>query len=161
MPYWSLYYHVVWATKHRHPVVSDLLIDPIVNAITHTAQESGVVVHAVGVMPDHIHVLAEVPPSIALATIIGQWKGASSHAANAYGPAAPTKITWQSGYGVHSVSARNVEPVREYVLHQRQRHAARGVYGAYERTEDDEAGRDRAAWGSKPQETSRKPTERG
>jgi putative transposase len=88
-------------------------------------------------MPDHVHVLAQVPPSVALASVIGQWKGASSHAANTYGPALPTKIAWQSGYGVHSVSQRSFEQVKQYVQNQRERHAAREVFGVYERTEED------------------------
>lgn len=136
MPYWSLLYHVVWATKHRDPVIADPLIEPIITAISNTARDSGVIVHAVGVMPDHIHVLAEVPPAIALASVIGQWKGSSSHAANALGAVAPAKIAWEAGYGVHSVSARSVEQVREYVQNQRQRHASREIYAAYERAEE-------------------------
>lgn len=136
MPYWRLYYHVVWATRHREPMISEGMIEPIVRAIEQTTRESGVNVFAVGVMADHVHVLAQIPPSLAPSAVIGQWKGASSHAANSQGPESLAKLAWQAGYGVQSVSQRGFDQVRDYVLNQRQRHAARQVYGAYERTED-------------------------
>jgi len=112
------------------------MIDPIIRAIEQTARDSGVVVFAIGVMPDHIHVFAQVPPSLSPSSVIGQWKGASSYAANTHGAQLPTRIAWQSGYGVHSVSQCGFDQVRDYVQNQRERHAARQIYSAYERCED-------------------------
>lgn len=112
------------------------MIGPITRAIEQTARESGVTVFAVGVMPDHVHVLAQVPPTQMLSTVIGNWKGASSFAANSHVLGSPAKLAWQSGYGVLSVSERSFEQVRAYVQNQRERHASREVYGAYERMEE-------------------------
>jgi REP element-mobilizing transposase RayT len=97
----------------------------------------GVTVFAVGVMPDHIHVFAQIPPSLIVAKVIGRWKGASSHAANEHRPQAMTKLAWQSGYGVLTVSQNGFEQALAYVQQQRERHAAREVYGALERIESD------------------------
>jgi putative transposase len=134
--YWRLFYHVIWATKHRTPTVTDAMVDPITRAIEQTGRESGIIVFAVGIMPDHVHVLAAIPPTLVISTVIGNWKGASSYAANAHVLGSPAKIAWQSGYGVLSVSERSFDQVRAYVQNQRERHAAREVYGAYERTEE-------------------------
>jgi putative transposase len=62
MPFWRLYYHAVWATKNREPIIVDGMITPIVQAIGQTVREPGVAVFAVGLMPDHIHVFAQIPP---------------------------------------------------------------------------------------------------
>jgi putative transposase len=150
MPYWRLFYHVIWATKHRAPMVTDAMIGPITRAIEETARESGVTVFAVGVMPDHVHVLAQIPPTLTLSAIIGNWKGASSYAANSQVLGSPTKLAWQSGYGVLSVSERSFKQVRAYVQHQRERHAAREVYGAYERTESPSNERSSSAFRNPP-----------
>jgi putative transposase len=72
MPYWQLYYHVIWATKHRIPFIADAMIAPIEQSIIHTSRELGVIVHAVGVMPDHVHVFAQVPPSLTVARVVGR-----------------------------------------------------------------------------------------
>lgn len=129
MPYWRLYYHIIWATKFRVPMIADAMIDPILHAITETSRELEVTVMAVGIMPDHIHVLAQIPPSIAVARAVGRWKGASSHAANLFCPDAEVRLIWQSGYGVLSVSESGVERVLAYVQNQRERHAAQQIYG--------------------------------
>lgn len=99
MPFWRLYYHAVWATKHREPLVVDGMIAPITQAIEATMEDQGVSVFAVGVMPDHVHVLAQIPPSLTVAAVVGRWKGASSHAANENLPLGAARLSWQSGYG--------------------------------------------------------------
>lgn len=86
MPFWRLYYHAVWATKNREPLITDAMIEPIQHAIRQTSAELDVAVFAVGVMPDHIHVFAQIPPSLMVAKVVGRWKGASSHAANEHQP---------------------------------------------------------------------------
>jgi putative transposase len=139
MPFWRLYYHVVWATKNREPSIVDGMTGPIVGAIQGTVREQGVVVFAVGVIPEHVHVLAQIPPSIEVATVVGRWKGASAHAANEFRPTDTAKLVWQSGYGVLSVSQRSFDQVKDYVLHQRDRHARRATYGVLERTDDEAA----------------------
>jgi REP element-mobilizing transposase RayT len=91
------------------------------------------------VIPDHIHVFAQIPPSVDVAAVVGRRKGASSYAANANRPTALTKVAWQSGYGVLSVSQSGFDRAREYVQHQRERHARRELYGLLERVGDDPA----------------------
>ena len=72
-----------------------------------------ITVFAVGVMPDHIHVLAQIPPSITVAEAVARWKGASAHAANEARRQELPRLVWQSGYGVLSVSQSGFEPTRE------------------------------------------------
>ncbi len=137
MPFWRLYYHAVWATKNRESIITDAMIDPIQQAIHQTSAELDVTVFAVGVMPDHMHVFAQIPPSLVVAKVVGRWKGASSHAANEHRLPTLVKLTWQSGYGVLSVSQSGFEPAVSYVVNQRQRHAARDLYGPLERIDDE------------------------
>ena len=137
MPFWRLYYHAVWATKHRDPIIVDAMIEPIEQAIKHTSAELDVRVFAIGVMPDHLHVFAQIPPALSVATVIGRWKGASSHAANEVLPHSLTKLAWQAGHGVLSVSQNGFEQAVAYVANQRERHAARDLYGPLERTDDE------------------------
>ncbi len=140
MPFWRLYYHAVWATKNREPVIDDAMIPPITQVIEQTTRDLGVTVFAIGVMTDHVHVFAQIPPSLEVAAIIGRWKGASSHAANEHRPHAVTRLNWQSGYGVLSVSQSGFDQVQAYVQNQRERHARRELYGVLERIDEDSCG---------------------
>ena len=139
MPFWRLYYHVVWVTKHREPTILDGMVEPMTRIIAETTADLGVTVFAIGSMPDHVHVLAQIPPSLEVAAVIGRWKGAASHAANEHRPQTTPRLVWQPGYGVLSVSQHGFDRVRDYVLNQRERHANRALFGVMERS-DDESG---------------------
>ena len=76
-----------------------------------------------------------------MASVIGRWKGSSSHAANENRPQGLAKLVWQSGYGVISVSQSGFEPVLAYVRNQRERHARRELYAVLERGDDEVAER--------------------
>ena len=136
MPYSRLLYHVVWATKHRQPSIADGMVVPIQRAIQATSSELDVTIFAVGVMPDHVHVFAQIAPALTVSRVIGRWKGASSHTANEHRAISGATLVWQSGYGVLSVSHSGFDRVLDYVQNQRERHAARQIYGALERSED-------------------------
>ncbi|MFT4038388.1 MAG: IS200/IS605 family transposase [Thermomicrobiales bacterium] len=138
MPYSRLLYHVIWATRHRAPSISEDVVDVIERAIVETSRRLDVAVYGVGIMPDHVHVFAQVPPTLAVAKVIGQWKGASSHAVNSLRANSVEVLAWQSGYGVLSVSQSGFDRVLDYVQNQRARHAARELYGVMERCSDDE-----------------------
>jgi REP element-mobilizing transposase RayT len=112
------------------------MIARIERAIIDTSRELATPIFAVGIMPDHVHVFAQIPPTLTISKVIGRWKGASSHAANAFGPPRDTRLEWQSGYGVLSVSESGFDRVLAYVQNQRERHAAQQIYGVMERVED-------------------------
>lgn len=137
MPFWRLYYHAIWATKHREPIIEEVMMAPIVRAIETTASDLDVVVFAVGVMPEHIHVFAQIPPSQPVAKVVGRWKGASSHVVNALRPEGLARLSWQGSYGVLSVSQSGFDRVVEYVQNQRERHARRELYGVLEHADDE------------------------
>jgi putative transposase len=113
--------------------------DVIREAINETSRGLDVDIFAVGIMPDHVHVFAQIPPTLEVARVIGRWKGASSHAVNASRPDALDVLVWQSGYGVLSVSQSGFDCVLEYVQNQRERHAARQIYGVMEREDSGES----------------------
>lgn len=65
-PHTELYYHLVWATWDRNPLITSL-------------EELGCSEIIIDGMADHVHVLCRIPPTLALANLIRQIKGASSH----------------------------------------------------------------------------------
>ena len=141
MPFWRLHYHVVWATKHRAPVIPNTMTPAIERSIAATSRDLGVGVHAVGVMPDHVHVFAEIPPTQTVAHVVGRWKGAASFAVNANRPDKLAKLAWQEGYGALSVSQSGFDRVLADVQKQRERHASRELYSMMERADDPTEGR--------------------
>ena len=79
MPYWRLFYHIIWATRDREPLISDALATLLHKRIVQKATQLGAIVHAVGGIEDHVHLAVSVPPSVALSEFVRQVKGSSSH----------------------------------------------------------------------------------
>jgi hypothetical protein len=85
---------------------------------------------AIGGIADHVHVLSEFDPMVALARLIGEMKGASTHLVNhAIGPAS---FRWQRRYGAFTVSKRALPDVRAYILDQKARHRSGTTNAAVE-----------------------------
>jgi len=131
-----LCFHFTWATKQRLPVLEGERREWMVRFVTQDAGKRGGVVHACNAMPEHVHLLVSLPPTLALPTYIGQVKGACAFAYNReWGERHPLK--WQNGYGVVSVYEGKIERVIRYVAEQERIHAARRTNADLEQAGED------------------------
>ncbi len=122
MPYWRLFYHIVWATKNREPWIQADFEADLWRVVVGKTTELGAFAHAVGGVEDHIHVVASVPPSVALSRYIQELKGSSSHFVN-HMVALPRPFAWQAEYGIVSFDGKQLDPMVKYVMNQRRHHA--------------------------------------
>ena len=88
---------------------------------------SGFVV--VGGVADHVHVLADLPPTVALAEFVQRLKGSSSHLAGRKGADA---FRWQEGYAAFGVSHGDLGKVEAYFRQQATHHAHQTVQADWE-----------------------------
>jgi hypothetical protein len=87
-------------------------------------------------MSDHVHLLASIPPSLAVSRLVWAIKGASSHEmAHRIAPGRPFR--WQEGYGAFTLRKEDCETVAQYILNQRAHHAAGTMNPDWERWEDE------------------------
>lgn len=136
MPFWRLYYHIVWSTRRREALIEPAWEGDLHNAIAAKATGLGAFVHAVGGIEDHVHLVASVPPHIALSAFIGQVKGASSHLVN-HTLAPDCGFAWQAEYGVVSFGGKRLDAVVKYTKRQRQHHLQNTAIRFLECTESD------------------------
>ena len=66
------------------------------------------------VNPDHVHVLVDLPTSLAIEEMMHLLKGASSHWINENN-LLPCKFGWGRGYGIFSVSHSGFGEVADYI----------------------------------------------
>jgi putative transposase len=122
LPYWQLYYHFVWSTEKREPLINSGLEPGLFEYLRWKGSELGGTVHAVGGSDDHVHIAVSIPPRLAVATYVAQLKGASSHwVSQTFGNALPF-FAWQRGYGAVTFGRQALPRVIEYVIQQRERH---------------------------------------
>ena len=131
MPYWKLYYHFIWGTKNRLPLIDAALEPELYRAIAAKAKEMEGFVHAIGGIETHVHLAVSVPPKVAPAKFVGDVKGNSSHFVN-YVIKPDFEFHWQDEYGVFSFSEKNLTAVVRYIQNQKQHHTEGTLVAAME-----------------------------
>ncbi|MEW5828158.1 MAG: IS200/IS605 family transposase [Chloroflexota bacterium] len=122
MPYWKLYYHFIWGTKNRLPLIEPSIEPVLYRAIAAKIKEMDGFVHAIGGTIEHVHVAVSIPPKLALSKFIGDVKGNSSHFIN-HVVKPGFEFYWQDEYGVLSFGEKNLPAIVRYIHNQKQHHA--------------------------------------
>jgi putative transposase len=122
MPYYKLYYHIVWGTKNRELSILHDFEPALYRVMAAKAIDMGGIVHAIGGVEDHVHLAVTVPPKYALAKVIGEIKGNSSHAVN-HVIKPGYNFYWQEEYGVLSFGEKSLPAIVRYIKNQKQHHA--------------------------------------
>lgn len=137
MTYWRLHYHLIWATHDREPSLTPEREKMFYGVLYNKGKELGLIIHATGNVEDHAHVVASIPPKLAVADCIRHLKGASAYAIN-HMDGSNGKFKWQGGYGVLSVGERSLETVMEYAARQKEHHRENKLIAVYERIDEEE-----------------------
>lgn len=117
--YTRIFVHLVWGTWDRMPLLVGPFRETVYRSVRAECTRVGAELIAIGGVEDHVHLLVRVPASLAVATLVKQLKGVSSHMANG---TAGCAFRWQGGYGALSVSERAIPRVRDYILRQEEHH---------------------------------------
>ena len=119
--YAQLRYHLVFATKRRLPLVSRELRRELYPVMGATISEHGGRMISVGGIPDHVHILFSMKPSLALSKMVQLIKGGSPNWVNSHGKS-PDYFGWQEGYAAFTVSSSQISTVRHYIERQEEHH---------------------------------------
>lgn len=136
MSYWRLYYHLVWATKQRLPLIKPELETKLYGYIIGKADYLGCITHAINGTENHIHIVASIPPSLSISQYVKRIKGSSSHHWNYTLANDSDKFSWQEGYGVFSLGSKQLETAVNYVKNQKIHHSQGTVIAVLERNCD-------------------------
>jgi REP element-mobilizing transposase RayT len=118
------YYHCVFSTKDRRNLITPNLQIRLFPYIGGIAREHKIHLHAVGGMPDHIHLLMSLPSTISVAKALQLIKGGSSKWIHETLPE-HKDFAWQKGYGAFSVGISDIERTRIYIENQQKHHVRR------------------------------------
>lgn len=120
--YTEVFYHFVWATRERAPLIDTELEPHLFRQIRHKCEELKIQVHALNGMPDHLHLACTLPVTLSIAAAMQQLKGSSSHFANHLEWRDRT-LQWQEGYGVLTFTKRDLPRIVAYIDGQKTHHA--------------------------------------
>ena len=110
--------HIVFSTKDRHKLITASMQPKLWSYLAGIGRNHGFLVLANGGIEDHVHLLIQLPPVLALAQAISLLKSNSSKWMTDHG----LQFGWQEGYGAFSVSASNLSKVEKYIANQAKHH---------------------------------------
>ena len=113
----SLKYHLVWCPKYRRPVLEGAIEKRLREVLEDVRAEHGWTIHALEVMPDHVHLFIESDPIYSVAEIVNRLKGASSRILRSEFPALRSRLPtlWSRSYYAGTVGAVSDAVVRRYI----------------------------------------------
>ena len=120
-----LQYHLVLVTKYRHPVITGDIEAALKEHAERFFSERGMRIMEMETMPDHIHILYEAPPQVALSVFINSYKTESSRFirktyADVLAPYYWKPYFWSLTYFIGTVSEHTTEAVRQYIKNQKE-----------------------------------------
>jgi REP-associated tyrosine transposase len=119
-----LLYHLIFSTKGRQPLIDPELQPRLFAYLGGIVRELNGQATAIGGMPDHVHLLVHVPPTIAISDALRVIKTNSSKWVHETGPERH-HFAWQAGYGAFSMSRSHREAVADYIARQAEHHRRR------------------------------------
>lgn len=118
----QLYYHFIWGTHSREPLIDRAWRPQLLEILNQEVKTRGGSPIRHNAMPNHVHLLVRLPPTVLLSEFIGQVKGATSFRVNKELQPNP-KLRWQEGYGVLSLRQDEVKSVARYIDTQESHHS--------------------------------------
>ena len=120
---WNCKYHIVFAPKYRRKVFYGQKKREIGKILRQLCDWKQVKIVEAEVCPDHIHMLVEIPPKIAVSSFVGYLKGKSKSSLMIYEQFPELKYKyrnrefWCRGYYVDT-AGKNANKIAEYIRNQ-------------------------------------------
>lgn len=133
--FYQLVYHFVWGTKNRLPLISPTIKARLFPYFGVKCKELGYTLLAVNGTQDHIHALLSLTPTILVADVAKNLKGASSHYINKESEMDET-LYWQDGYGVITLRETEISRIVNYIHGQKEHHQHGNLLPILERIQE-------------------------
>lgn len=119
--YTQIYIQIVFAVKGGLNVIPPSHREELQKYISGIIENKSQKLLAIFCMPDHLHLLTAIKPSIAISDLVRDVKASSSGFINEK-KWVPGKFSWQEGFGAFSYSKSQLENVVSYILTQEEHH---------------------------------------
>ena len=119
--YSQIYIQIVFAVRGRENLISDDWKNELYKYITGIVKNKGQKLLAINGVSDHIHILLNIKPNIALSDLVRDIKANSSRFINEKS-FVKGRFYWQEGFGAFSYSISQLDDVIEYIETQEKHH---------------------------------------
>jgi REP element-mobilizing transposase RayT len=121
MPYISAWFHYVWSTKNREPLLTSEVRPKVFEHIIENARKKDIYIDCINGHLEHAHCLISLSSDQTIAKIAQLIKGESSFWINKK-KIIHRHFEWQDEYFAVSVSKSQLDKVRAYIHNQEKHH---------------------------------------
>jgi len=121
MSYVGSYYHCVFSTKERRPLITPGLQERLWPYLGGIARQNEMKAIEIGGVADHVHILLSLPSTLSIAKAMQLIKGGSSKWVHESFPE-HRLFGWQVKYGAFSVSVSQLDKTVQYIQCQAEHH---------------------------------------
>jgi len=121
-PYTQLYMHLTWSTWDRLPLITKIIQSRLYASIASKCRQLKCEPLAIGGMEDHVHLLVRLHPAVAIATLVKEVKGTSSHLVT-HEITPGDLFKWQGGYVAFTIRKEDVLRLKTYIENQELHHS--------------------------------------
>ena len=114
-------YHIIWSTKYRRSVLSPEIQERLKALIFEQQGVYQYIVREVESMPDHVHLLASIPPNVSVTSVIGKIKGHTAKILRNEFPTLKRRLPclWTRSKFVASAGNVALEVLKQYIEDQK------------------------------------------
>jgi putative transposase len=118
---YTLHYHFVWCPKYRRKVLQGAIVDRLEELLHEKANELGVTIDGLEVLPDHVHLFIAASPTDAPQYLANQFKGYTSRVLREEFPGLKSRLPslWSRSYYVGSVGHVSAYTIQKYIEQQK------------------------------------------
>lgn len=122
-----LHAHVIFVTKYRGKVFDSEILNKMQELMERICNDHEVALKEFNGESDHVHLLIEYPPKLALSKLVNALKGTTSRELKRYFPelnqvAWRKNVLWSPSYFVGSVGGAPLEVLKQYIEQQNRLH---------------------------------------
>lgn len=120
---YSCQYHVVFCPKYRRSVLKDGVDTRLKELIVEYGGQKGFEVLEMEIMPDHVHLLLDIPPTKRVRDIVTTLKGFTAHSLRREFKSLKTRLPslWTRSSFISSVGTVSLEVVKRYIENQKKK----------------------------------------
>jgi REP element-mobilizing transposase RayT len=128
--YRQILYHIIFRTKYGHPTINPEHKKELYKYIWGIIKNRRSVLYQINGIEDHVHILTDLHPSVALADFLKDIKVASSIWMKDSGMF-PKFKGWAEGYGAFTYAYRDKKMISNYIKKQEEHHKKVGFKEEY------------------------------
>ena len=114
-------YHVIFCPKYRRPVLREEIAQRFKEVVREVGEKNNFEVIECEVMPDHVHLLLDVDPTVGINVVVSRIKGRTSNVLNREFPELKRKLPtlWTRSKFIATVGSVSLDVVKRYIENQK------------------------------------------